>query len=218
MEKYRTLKKKIIVLAAIFLAILMTLAGVWYLLSSQEASGEKDLKAMQRKTRAASSKIDAIEVKYELARNSIERYGTLTEELSEGKLSVSKEKVYDLLRQLNELHRISNLKLDIDNVSPIKAGASESELFKTEFTNINVEFDSLSDLHALAFLQAIEEQLEGYLVMNSLHISRERQITREVLQAFAKGEKPRVVSTKVNYAWFGMQPVINDAQEVQSEQ
>jgi|GEM_PF-3500329 len=208
MDKLGALKKKMIILAGVFLVILAVLGAAWYVLSSQESSSDKDLRKAQGETRKVSSSIDSLEVKYELARNSIERYGDLNKDLANGTLTISKEKVFDELKKLNLLHRISNLKLDIDNLSPLKQGdMPKLESLNTEFTNIEVEFDALSDLHSLAFLNGVEKTLPGYLNMSSLAISRERQITRDVLQAFANGEKPRVVSTKVNYIWYGITPV-----------
>jgi hypothetical protein len=214
MDKYRTLKKKTIIMGSMFFAIILALSGVWYILYSQKESGGKDFKAKQQETRKISSEIESIEVKYELASKSIERYGSLDTALNNKKLSISKDSVSALLHKLNDLHRISNLKLAIDNIAPFKQeGIEENPDFSTDFTNINIGFDALSDLHALSFLKAIEDNLEGYVEMSSLYISRENQISRTVLQSFAKGEKPRVITTTVNYVWLGITPTISENTE-----
>ena len=219
MQKQRALKKKIIILSGIFLAVIFVLAALWYLLSSQESSSAGDFKKVQRETRTISSKINAIETKYELARNSISQFSDLNSKLKNGDLSISEQKVSDVLEKLNAIHRISNLKLEIDKIAPSPASnLTVDDKLETEFTNITIEFDALSDLHVLAFLKAIEDNLEGYLDMSVASISRERQITREVLQAFANGEKPRVVSAKVKYIWFGIDAMTADAEEVKNAQ
>ncbi len=204
MNKLKSLRSSTIKIAIICLGIIAILSGFSYFTSSLDDGIDKEVKSLNREIRAAVSQTSSLEQKYKSVAESIVEYDGLLSRFKAGELSINEPFARQTLTKLKNKYRVNNLTLDSTKEETYKEPSLENKLYKVSFNELKLEFDAISDLHALAFIEDMESNFNAYIRPTYFQITRKRLYNDDLLKALSNGERPTVVSAKASFLWLGI--------------
>lgn len=109
-------------------------------------------------------------------------------------------KANELLKEYEKLYKLSEMSTTFSKPQELSEGIV-SETVKVIDSQVVINFKALSDEYALNFIHALENQLPGYVQITSFSLTKDAQITKDILERVARGETPPLVVGNVEFIW-----------------
>lgn len=124
------------------------------------------------------------------------------------KQGVNIDKARELIDQLKIKYRIQ--RIDVNMTSPIinndirrKNGTKD---FQIEESIVKINFDTITDIYALSFINALAKQLPGFVKITDVKLERVGQVNPAILEKIAQGTFPVLVKGKMDFIWQDFKP------------
>ncbi len=216
--KIQDLRKKIIInfsASGVLLLICGSIAGYnIYEKSSVESKVQK----------IKSEAFRIIDEATELERKTVEarKYKELWGKLTANKKNTNGIKMDEInakLTSIAETYSITNPTIKVTLPEVIKDGILKRSTVNTLFATVNLDFQAVSDVRALAFANDFMESLPGYRIITNFEIKKDKDYSVEDLISISSGKGSGVVKGKIDFFWYvykELDVVVKKPEEVKS--
>ncbi len=196
--------KRIIVLF-ILLAINVAFGAVIYLYLMPEGDkAERQLRGLRAGLQGVQSDIRRMQVEFEQLDKQQNRFDALK---ADGFFSVqTRSDAKELFSVIQTESRV------ISALASVKPGRIEENKeaqkagYKVLTSLIEVEIKAFDDADVYSYINIAEGKFPGHISIDSVVMSRSRDVTSAVLRSIASGANPELVSATVNMSWRTMIP------------
>lgn len=201
-SKCDILRKKLIingiVASVIFLALLTS--GIMLSNYSDDTAGEKQAKENENQTKQAEA--NTLKTKINKLGEFSEAYALYTQYHNKD-LSLNRSTVTNILNRLREKHHLVNLEATISPISDTKeiTDIKSSTVLKSQ---VKLSFGALTDNSIYNFIEAIQSEFPGIVVIDSLRFSKKSSLSREVLLNLNSHKITPMVSGELSFFWVGI--------------
>lgn len=77
----------------------------------------------------------------------------------------------------------------------------EQETFNIASSNVSISFNGVSDTMIYTFLDALNEDFPGIIVLKKFSIDKQGTLERETIKQIASGQKPSLFRANVEFEW-----------------
>lgn len=206
MNKLQLLQKDLTRQGVVALIVVAVSAAVFfatdYLASLQAKYKEEEESAL----RAAQLELDTMQRKIDQSTVAGKHYADLMLKRPNAEFSVKNERLLQLLRNYKAHYRLGNAKL---NLVPEKL-ATQPELSNPTYEvmiydDIGLEFDAISDLHALSFIADFMNQSPGLVHVKSLAMERKGDLNASAVTQLLSGQTLANVAAKLQFTLISVQ-------------
>ena len=199
--KVTVLKRKITI-SLLLSAVLFTGSVAGYVFTADYISKLKSQKSRitsatsRNNTQISDIKNKAIEVK---------KYLGLWDKISDNKKitdGIVMDDINTTLRKLASKYNITEHKITVALPKEIKSGIFNRTTLSTIHTVASLDFKSINDLKALAFVTEFVHNLPGYSVVESLNLEKEKTYQITDLVKISAGKGTGVINGKVVISWY----------------
>ena len=152
---------------------------------------------------SVNGEIQTLQTQYTKAKNSLDLYKTLENKQGIGE-SLSRDSAKKLLDRLKEEYLLSSLSLTLTPTVEIKDSPVSTKTATLVSSEVTLRFDGMSDEQIFSFVNAISKEFTGYLRFTRFELTRNKEVTTDVLRSIGKGERPALVSGELSFKWFGL--------------
>ena len=129
-------------------------------------------------------------------------------------LELNRKQISTLLSRLSDIYRINNVSINIGNIEERTKRPFDRQKQGTIITtDISINFESPSDVHAFAFIDDLTKRFPGYLNIKSLSTRRTGEVSENTLRSLLKGGRANFIRTSISFEWLGLRPKIEDEAE-----
>ncbi len=118
-------------------------------------------------------------------------------------LQINKAKA--LLDELEKKYKI--IGLDLSFSKPIMLSGEDESTSRIYTSNVNISFKAFSDEYVYNFLTELQKRFPGYITIRTFNVSREIEVSKNVIERIAKGEKVPLVSANLEFRWQDLEYV-----------
>lgn len=206
MNKYTQLKKSTIVFAAVRSAIVMVFAGGYIASSSYLSSTDTQKSDAERALSQDNGRIADLNSQLEKSsiaeKRFLETQGHRTNENYESDSDALKA----WIKQAIATYRLSSsakLSLTQDKLADIKE-LNGTTYEARERPDMKLEFSAITDTHSISFLEDLETNAPGFVVITRYTMKRMADIDRNVITLLHGGSVPFLVETHMTFNWVGL--------------
>lgn len=219
MIKTKILQKRLIKWSLGLLLVLAGLGGATVVLYNYNASLEAEQKKLQAKVNTIKKDISTSETKAQDADKYLQLYEKIrgTDEAAR-LVALDRDVAARWISDVAKRYALSDF--DGSAFSPIIVIANKDYQKKTLqgiVSDVSLVFKALSDEQVFRFLEAILEEFPGYVRITGLAITKQEDVTDDMLVAASKGLEPKLVSAKLDFQWIGVQEVTLKQEQQQQE-
>lgn len=201
--KILRLRKKIIIRLSISLVLMLALGAVIYYLMTIEEDNKKRVNKVKSKTSDIERRLEDIENEV----NQTKKYKNIWKTISEKEKSTKGIKVdamNSLLEKTAERYNISKPKIQVIIPKELTSGIFKRKTISMNLSTASLNFQSVNDTRALLFISDFINSLPGYVVINSLDITRKSGSYSDAdLISISKGKyNNSLVSVKLDFYWY----------------
>lgn len=209
--KFGSLKRFLILRAAIYCSILLFAIVLYLVLSISHDSAVAEHKKINREIAGLNGRLATVnkEITEFAAAN------TLWEELSnkeKAQAGLRLNEAEDIFKALEEQYRLADVSLDLSKPKELQ------DQYKTRTTvvvtsDITVSFSAISDLHVFSFIQDLIAKLPGYTKIQSLSMSRGANLSADMIENARFGDYPRLVNVKLSLLWRNLKDITSEKED-----
>ena len=190
----------------VVLAVICTLlGGAWQkvmLPQHQQLTGE--ISSVQGERSRIQKEITELPVRHALLEANENRYNAL----KQSGFFVNQDRIeararMDILRDEAMLNSIS-YKIEPQKIMENTNFTSETE--EIVMSQINVDINSMTDLEALNFIERMQGEFSGLVVLKGLKLERKEEPTPETLGKISRGEVVDMVTGNAKFDWYSIIP------------
>lgn len=197
--KLLQLKRTLIIRSIIYIILLIGTTLLYgYLSADREAVTQKS-DALKSDIADLNNKLTIFNRKIQDIREATKLWQRLNDKhkKSEGLRIDSIKKIFD---DYKKQYKLSEATLDLSTPTEL------TDMYKTDTTvvvssNVSVKFKVISDEYALSFVDAVMNNLPGYVKLEKLSLTRIGEITDETLLRVSRGEIPELVTGEITFQW-----------------
>lgn len=199
--KIVTLRKRIAFNFVISLLIIAASSFVVYLYFKNQTETRQKLDDLNSKTNAINAEVAELQSKtVEIA-----KYKESWHKLSEGKKNTAGIKIDDFNSRLEEaakkyLISLKDIKINIPDA--LKTGIFTRDTIDILFTTVSIKFNSVSDAMAMAFIIDFANSLQGYYIVTTLELKKDKDYTQQDLKDLAIGKGVGNVEGRLDFFWY----------------
>lgn len=212
-NKVTQLKNRIITQAVksgiMILGCAIALSVAYYFYQTSEEN-RKDLTIRESQLK---QKIIELEANNNSAANTLKTYRELQQQAKIKPLDLNRKQISNLIGRLSDAYRINNVNINIGTVREQKTEPFQHNTGTIITTDISIDFDSPSDIHAFAFIEDLIQDFSGYLNMKTLNISRTGEVSEDTLRSLLKGGRANFIKTSVRFEWLGVRPNLENKED-----
>lgn len=205
-EKHKKLKKALVAssikAAIIIIGCSIGLGSSYYFYQDSTES----IKRLKSKDRKLKSKVKNLKKKNDKSSKTLALYDQLTKDSNLRSLDLNRRNISTLLDTLGGKYKIENLAISISPLTERKEGPFLKKTGTIITTQIAINFDSMSDIHAFAFTDELFQNFSGYLNLKSFSVRRNREVSEAVLKELLKEGRTNFVSGSIIFDWLGLRP------------
>lgn len=198
--------RKRFVLLVILAAICLGLAGIWQkVLLPQHQQLSAELTQVQSARNQLRTEINELPGKHAILEANENRYTTLRDRgffLNQDRIEARARMI--ILRQEADIYGIT---YKIEPIEQLEDNSFVSETDQIVMSKIEVELRSVTDLEALDFVERMQQEFSGLVVLKELTLERaDDAVSPENLQKLSKGEAVELVKGKASFDWYSIIP------------
>lgn len=110
----------------------------------------------------------------------------------------------DTVRAASKLHGIS---YKIEPQKKVENSTFTSTTDEVVLSEVSVEMRGLTDAEALNFIERMQTEFSGLVVLKEVELKRENEVTPENLQKISKGESFDFITGKASFDWYSIIPI-----------
>jgi hypothetical protein len=194
-------KKNIISFSISGVLALMCAVGVFYTLR-QEDSLKGKIEAISNET----SRIRAEAADLESKTIELKKYKKLWSNLTDNRKIIAGIKMDDVnakLATLAEKYAISSQMIKVTLPETMKGGLFERSTITVVSTTATLNFQALTDVKALSFIEEFINYIPGYVVVTGVQIKKgDKNYTTEDLVSISTGKVVGLINAKVDFVWY----------------
>ena len=208
-------RKRFIILA-ILAVVCLGLGGAWQkMLLPQHQKLKAELSQVQGERSRLQTEISELPLKHADLETSEKRYIALQQRgffASQDRIEARTR--INILRDQSKLYSIS---YKIEPLEIMENSSFSSETEQIVMSKVNVEIHSMTDLEALDFVERMQAEFSGLVVLKDLSLKRVGDASAENLQKLSKGEAVELVSGEASFAWYSIVPKASALSSPQSQ-
>lgn len=106
----------------------------------------------------------------------------------------------ELLEELSDTYRFSKT-----NITFSKPAQEDSDLDRPTVaiisSDISMTFNAITDEQVFRFIETLDKRSPGMIQLKSISLNLDGEITKDLLEAIAAGERPELVRGSINMVW-----------------
>lgn len=205
MEKLKQIKKKMIKESAIAGAVIAILGAVFFFIDMQLEETTMELSTLQSELQEIGRSTSDLERKYQIVSTSLVKFNELNSQMKNGDFTINGKDAIETFRVLDEKYRTMNLNLNIpQNADIVSDEAAPRKAIDIKKMPLTLDFFAYSDVHALSLIDEMIRSLNGFLKFNEFSLTRQTQVSMELLAELSRGGKSNVIATSMKLDWLGM--------------
>jgi hypothetical protein len=123
----------------------------------------------------------------------------------------SRLRAAQLLEELGPKYGLTTLRYDfMPQVTELATGEEGTE-FRLIRTDISLDIEAMTDTQLLGFVAEFSERLSGQVQVRFLEVERALDVTSEVLEQIAAGERPALFQAQVRLTWNNVTVVVDES-------
>jgi hypothetical protein len=196
----KALRKKTITKSAVYAVLLTCAVAIAIYLGSIDTQVSEKYNFLKNDIASLSRKLDGLSAKaleFSESAKIWESFDKDHQNLQGLRINNAK----DMLDKLQAEYKLSDVKLTFSKPEDVVSEEYKTETISVVSSEVNIDFSALNDEYVFNFIGAILEQFPGYVQINSLSVTRSKDVTKEVLVAIASGGKPALVDAKISFSW-----------------
>jgi hypothetical protein len=205
MAKQDFLKRKLTVYGGSAAGALVVALAAAYFASSYNSSVEQQKNDISNQSMGLQSEYQSLVAQQEKAKKSIELYQKLTEGRQGNDFELDRREVSRILAMLVDQFMISKLEVKISPIENHEDPAFTRPTGKIISSTVSLTFSAPSDELVYGFIKRLSGQLNGYVNIKRLKLTRNGDITNQVLYGISRGERPALVNAEIDFDWLGLQ-------------
>jgi hypothetical protein len=196
----KTLRKKTIVRSAVYALILGCVTGITIYLGTIDTQVNEKHNFLKNDIASLSRKLQGLSEKALEFSESAKIWETFPKDQQNLQgLRINSAK--DLLDKLQEQYKLSNVKLSFSKPEDVVSDDYKTETVSVVSSEVNIDFSAIDDEYVFNFIGAILKDFPGYVQVNSLSVTRSKDVAKDVLMMIAAGEKASLVDVKIAFLW-----------------
>jgi len=210
------LKKRLIVRVAIFSAIIGAVVFLCIYLNSLHQSKEDKLSMINNDINSLQRKLQGLSEQAIQFSEAVRVWESLPEErrAMQG-LRIGEAK--DLMDKFEKDYYLSNVGITFSKPEKVTENYTTSTVGVVS-SSVNIKFNTISDVHAFNFLDALIKKYPGYIKVTSFSLSRNQVVTKNILKQISEqgSTLPTLVDAKLDFIWYGLEykgPVEADSEQ-----
>jgi len=204
------IKKRIVlessVAGGVIVALLLGLFGAITYVSHME----EEKSAKEAEVSSVKQQIIEYGKNTKIATESLTKFHTLSSDRYNAKI-LDRQSATEIIQKLKADYNISTLKLKIKPVDDVKQKEYDTPTVSLVYSLIELDIGAMSDESVLRFMQAVERNLPGFIIVNKLTLMRKGEISDETLKGISAGSLPELASASLSMYWFAFKPKDNKA-------
>lgn len=195
----RTILKELGIFATM---ALLLISLIWYLSVLQD-----DFTSQAERTGKAAEQVrierQALENKFTNVKNRMADYDESLKWMQAPGLYIDAQAVRDLLNRYQAALFLKKVSVELQPIAEIGAPDSKSRLQQTR-TSGKITMDALSDQDVYALMKAMQDELPGFVRITSFSISKNKQLTKELLAIVRREGGADLISAEIRFDWYGL--------------
>lgn len=194
--------KRIIVLL-VFVVLNTVLAGFIYMYAiPQQEKTDITVRTLRNKVAGVRSDIGRIAIEFEQLEKEQDKFDKLKASgfFSLQDRSHAKDILTDIQKESKVISAVANIKSGyVDNDKD-----AQRANYVVLLSPIEIDITAFDDADVYRYLELARERFPGYLGIEDITITRQKDITPELLRAIASGANPELIKAKVVLIWHTM--------------
>jgi hypothetical protein len=202
-------KKKIAINFSISIALGLAVAGLLVYLSFFRNDQNKEIDYIKQLASQLSSKAS----EYQNKAQETKKYIDIWKIIPDSKKSLDGIKIDDVnktINQLSEKYYIGNPSIKLSLPEDLKDGIFDRKTLYVSYTNVEMSFTAIDDVGAISFLSDFLSSLNGYIVITTLDIKKNKKYTDQDLIDISANKATGGILVKINFVWYVYRQKIED--------
>lgn len=194
------LKKKILIRALIYIAAIAVLVAVCIYLDNLKTEFANKRDRLRNDTFSLNRKLDGLSKKVLELSDAIqvwEEAGGNNQQLNGLRINDAK----DLLDEWEKKYKLSEVKTSFEKPERLQEKKLQTDIISVIGSNVNITFKAITDEHVYNFINELLEEYPGYIWIRSFDIKKSGEVTKEILQKIALGDKPNLIEVRLDLVW-----------------
>lgn len=199
--KIPELRKKIIINFSATGVLLAIFGGIVFFYIHEKGAVEGRVNKI--KTETSTIRMQTVEL--ESKTNEAKKYKELWKKITPNKKNTGGIKMDDVnakLTAIAEKYTILNPSIKVTLPETLKDGIFQRRTVTVLFTTVNLTFGAVNDVKALLFINEFIESLQGYPIITSLDIRKNKDYSIQELIDLSSGKSTGAISGKVDFFWY----------------
>ncbi len=203
--------KRIFILLALFVTNAALALIVFYYLTPQIQTDERNMSTMRGEVSTLRADIDLMQVEFDQLAVQKDEFEILS---ADGFFTEQDRRQAELI--FNDIQRKSGVSKAIVSIQPGVFEENEESLkAKHQILNSTIEanIEAVDDVNIFNYMFLIENYFPGHVSIEKIELKREANVSATVLRAISAGGNPPLVTAKLEMSWRTMIPAAQDADE-----
>ncbi len=196
--------KRLVILISLVLLNLALAALTYLYIVPESFDAEKKLTRVERGVRTARSELSRMQVEFEILEKQQDRFDSLKEAgyFSTQARSDAKKLLSDIRRRSGVVSAVASVDRGVTSDS---FGVSKVK-YKILTSMITVNLQAFDDADIYKYVDLLQRHFPGDVTVDSLSLSKAREVNAVVLRAIASGASPALVNASLTASWSTLIP------------
>jgi hypothetical protein len=196
----KVLQRKTITKTAVYAVLLICATAINIYLGGVSESAKDKYNFLKNDIVSLSKKIEGLSAQALEFSESVKTWESFSKDRQNlDGLHISNAK--DMIDKLQTEYKISNVKLTFSKPEELTNEFLNTPSVLTISSDVNIDFNAITDEHALNFIGALMNNFPGYVQINSFSLTRAKDINKDIVTELSQGKTPSVIDAKVTLTW-----------------
>ncbi|MGE0754440.1 MAG: hypothetical protein AB7L92_04700 [Alphaproteobacteria bacterium] len=202
--KNNSVQKKLLFETMAIVIALMVLGGLLYFLSTWHEEKESANRGLQTQLTSLQNEMQSLSNKYTSWRQNNALYEEALQKSKNNQLSLNPNAIRAFFKRYKDEFMLSEVNLRMAPMVELEGPEFKKNTASMVYSEVNVEFEALTDLDVFRVLDSIEREFGGKVKMLSVAVTRHEAVAQKVLRQIAVDGSAKMVSAKVRFLWMGI--------------
>ncbi len=193
--------------SGVIASVLVVLGGGAFFLGSFSDDYERESQTLESGVNGIAASTNSLRSKYDKIQKNEALYQEVLQLKSEDGLNINQQVAKNRFNRFKDQYYLSDLHLSMSPVTEMKDANHRRDAYIVVSSEVNVDFEALSDEYAYGLMNAIQRELSGSSSISKITLTRQGAITEEALRAISENGSYPLVRSEMKFIWFGIKPV-----------